>query len=164
MRSVSVVVVLAAVVLGVSSAGALGSTVFRDAGITLRAPSGWWVNDRPLTRITNPVQRFVLSSYRVPGGADAGGSYTPSPQGVLAELTEDVPAGASARGWPSRPQRFVLLRLGRMETLNGNRWGEVVFRDQGRHFYLFIWVGRHAAPAQISMLLRALDGMTIRAP
>jgi len=51
-----------------------------------------------------------------------------------------------------------------METLDGNRWGEIVFRDHGRHFYIFIWVGRHATKTQVGLLLRALDGIQIRAP
>ena len=48
-----------------------------------------------------------------------------------------------------------------MEALDGNRWGEVVFRDRGRHFYIFIWVGRHATKTQVGLLLRALDGIQI---
>jgi len=50
-----------------------------------------------------------------------------------------------------------------METLNGNRWGELLFRERGRHFYLFIWVGRGASSAKERLLLHTLDGMTITA-
>jgi hypothetical protein len=50
-----------------------------------------------------------------------------------------------------------------METLTGNRWGELLFRDHGRHFYIFIWVGRHATATQVGLLLRALDGIQISA-
>jgi len=50
-----------------------------------------------------------------------------------------------------------------METFGGNRWGELLFREHGRHFYIFIWVGRRASPAQVGLLLHALDGMTITA-
>lgn len=164
MRSVTGVAVVASAALAVATApAAVGPTVFRGAGITLRAPSGWWVSNAPLTTITNPVQRFVLSSERVPAGADAGGSWLPSSRGVLAQLTEDVPANAGDRGWPPRPQRFTLPRLGRMETLNGNRWGEVLFREHGRHFYLFIWVGRHASSTKTRALLHALDDLRIAA-
>jgi hypothetical protein len=109
------------------------------------------------------VQRFVLSSYRVPAGADAGSGYVPSSRGVIAQLVEEVPPIANNGAWHPRPHRFRLPRLGRMETLDGNRWGELLFREHGRHFYIFVWVGRRASSAQIGLLLRALDGMTITA-
>lgn len=156
--------VLAAVALvALTSAGAVGPPVFRGPGIVLRTPSGWYVGNEPFNGITDPVQRFVLSSYRVPRGADAGGSYVPSSRGVVAQLAEEVPPIANAGDWRPRPKRFTLPRLGRMETFGGNRWGELLFSEHGRHFYIFIWVGRHASSAQVGLLLRALDGMTIMA-
>src|ERR1700722_11631392 len=158
-------VALAAVVALIAStaAGAVGPRVFHGQGITIRTPSGWYVGNKPLNGINNPVQRFVLSSYQVPPGADAGGSYVPSSHGVIAQLVEDVPASGKAGAWPPRPGRFTLPKLGRMETLDGNRWGEVIFREHGRDFYIFIWVGRLASSTQTGLLLRALDAMTVTA-
>ncbi len=69
---------------------------------------------------------------------------------------------ANGGAWRPRPRRFTLPRLGRMETPDGNRWGELRFSQHGRHFYIFVWVGRHATSAQIGLLLHALDGMTIK--
>jgi hypothetical protein len=158
-----VAVVAAVALVASTAAGAVGPPVFRGPGITLRTPSGWYVSNEPLNGITDPVQRFVLSSYRVPTGADAGGSYVPSSRGVIAQLTEEVPPSADGGAWRPRPQRFTLPRLGRMETLAGNRWGELLFREHDRHFYIFIWVGRHASSTQIGLLLHTLDAMTITA-
>src|SRR5438270_10102632 len=124
-----------------SVATAAAPPVFRRAGIAIHPPVGWFVTTEPLNGITDPVQRFVLSSYRLPIGADAGRGYVPSSRGVVAQLTEEAPP-INGGPWPPRPAHFTLPRLGPMETLDGNRWGERVFRDHGRHFYIFIWVGR----------------------
>jgi hypothetical protein len=145
--------------------GAAAPRVFREAGIVVRAPAGWYVTSERLNGITEPVQRFVLSSYRVPVGADAGNGYVPPSGAVLAQLVEEAPAvHSNPRAWPARPSRFILPRLGRMETLDGNHWGELLFREHGRHFYVFIWVGRHATSTQVGLLLRALDGIRITTP
>jgi hypothetical protein len=146
-----------------TAAGAAGPPVFRGPGIALQTPSDWYVSNQPLNGITDPVQRFVLSSYQVPSGADAGGSYMPSSHGVIAQLAEEVPPLANGGVWRPRPHRFTLPGLGRTETLNGDRWGELLFGAHGRHFYIFIWVGQHASSAQIGLLLHAVDGMTITA-
>jgi hypothetical protein len=155
--------VAAAGILGVAVANAAAPPVFRGHGIVLHPPSGWYVTNEPLNGITDPVQRFVLSSFRVPSGADAGGGWVPPATGVLVQLAEEVPPVANAGDWRARPHRFSLTRLGRMETLGGDRWGELLFREHARHFYLFIWVGKRARPAQVGRLLSALDRMSITA-
>jgi hypothetical protein len=160
-RAVHLAVLATVALVASAAAGAVGPAVFRGPGIVLRMPSGWYASNEPLNGVTDPVQRFVLSSYRIPAGvADAGGSYVPSSRGVVAQLTEEVPPSASP-DWRPRPQHFTLPRLGRMETLEGDRWGERLFSEHGRHFYIFIWAGRRASSAQFGLLLRALDGMTI---
>jgi hypothetical protein len=154
--------VVALLVLSAQAArGAVGPRVFRGPGIVLRTPNGWYVSNEPLNAITDPVQRFVLSSYRLPTGADAGGGYVPSSRGVIALLDEEVRPLANNGAWRPRPRRFRAPRLGRMETLDGNHWGELLFREYGRHFYIFIWVGQRASSAQIARLLHALDSMSI---
>lgn len=140
-----------------------GTHVFRGSGIVVRYPDGLYVTNQPLNGITDPVQRFVLSSYRVPAGADANGTYAPPTRGVIAQLVEETPPLSNSSDWHPRPRRFSLPRLGLMETLGGNRWGELLFRDRGRHFYIFIGVGRRASSAQVVLMLRTLDAMTITA-
>lgn len=157
------ILVTAVSLLPIAVASAAAPPVFRGAGIVVHAPPRWFVTSVPLNGITDPVQRFVLSSFRVPAGADAGGDYVPSSRGVLAQLAEEVPPVANVGDWRPRPSRFALPRLGRMETLGGDRWGELLFCENGRHFYIFIWVGRRATSSQVRLLLLALDGMRITA-
>ena len=139
--------------------------VFRGPGIVLRYPGSLYVTNRPLDSITNPAQRFVLSTYRVPGNQpNADGNYTPPSTGVIAELTEDVPPPNPDFQAPPRPRQFALPKLsGHLETF-GPRWGEIPFRDHGRGFYIFIGVGPGASPAKVALMLHTLDGLTVSAP
>lgn len=137
--------------------------VFRSDGIVVRVPAGWHVSTRPLNGVTDPVQRFLLSSVSVPPNASAGNGYLPPSDAVLAQVIEEAPPDYS-NPWPKRPAHFKIGKLGRMETLDGKRWGELFFRDHGRHLYLFVWVGRHAHRAQVAALLHALDGLQVGAP
>jgi hypothetical protein len=163
MPRVAHLAVLAAVALVASTTADAVAPVFRGPGILLQTPRGWYASNGPsLNGVSDPVQRFVLSSYRIPAGAGGAGIYVPSSRGVVAQLAEEVPPNPSP-DWRLRPAYFRLPRLGRMETLGGNRWGELLFREHGRHFYIFIWVGPQASSAQVDLLLHALDGMTITA-
>jgi hypothetical protein len=140
-----------------------GAHLFRTDGVTLQVPAGWHISTRPLNEVSDPVQRFVLSSVPVPPDASRGNGYLPPENAVLAQVLEEEPADYSSP-WPRRPAHFKIGRLGRVETLDGRRWGELLFRDHGRHFYVFAWVGRHASSAQVAAVLRALDGLQVRAP
>lgn len=147
-------------VLFLSACGGSGGHAFRTTGIAVRVPAGWHISTRPLNNVTNPVQRFVLSSARLPKNANSGNGYVPPSHAVLAQLIEEVPPDYSNH-WPNRPARFKLPHLNGMETFAGRRWGELLFRDRGRHFYIFVWVGRQATGAQTTKLLRALDGLRV---
>ena len=110
------------------------------------------------------MQRFVLSSYRVPGGGpDFNGTYAPPRRGVIAQVLEEVPPLHNPGVWPARPHRFVLPPLGRMEGFGGKRWAELRFRLHGRRFYVFIGIGRQAPAASVALLLGSLDAMRITA-
>jgi hypothetical protein len=163
-RQIAIGLVLLLAMAGLACAAGGGLRAFRGPGIVLRYPRSWFVSTEPLNGIIDPVQRFVLSSYRVPvGRPDFGGNYVPPPRGVIAQLVEEVPPLNNGGVWPMRPHQFKLGRLGRMEGFGGNRWAELRFRDHGRRFYIFIGVGRNASSARIALLLRSLDGMRIAA-
>src|SRR5438046_2258864 len=115
--------------------GASPGHVFRRSGIQLRYPAGWFVTNTPLSGITNPVQRLVLSSYRLPASVSSAESFTPAPYGVAAVLMESLPPYDTGT-WPPRPRRFRLGRLVRLENLGGNRWDEILFTEHKRDFYL----------------------------
>jgi hypothetical protein len=115
-----------------------------------------------LNGISDPVQRFVFSSYRVPAdGPDFDGTYAPPRPGVIAQVVEEVPPLHNAGVWNVRPRRFALPPLGRMEGFGGNRWAELRFRQHGRRFYVFIGVGRRAPARSLALLLGRLDALSI---
>ena len=144
---------------------AQASRVFRGPGLVLRYPSSLYISDQPLDSITNPVQRFVLSTYRVPGDRpNAGGNYTPRPTGVIAELLEEVPPYDPAFQAPLRPSHFMLPKLNDHLEGFGDRWAELPFRAHGRDFYLFVGVGDRASASKVALVLRTLDAVTISAP
>ena len=161
MTRVLVVGALLGSVLVVAGCGSSGPHLFRTHGIALRAPSGWHISTRPLTNVTDPVQRFVLSSESLPENANSSDGYVPPSHAVLAQLVEEVPPDYS-NPWPKRPARFKLPHLNGMETFAGKRWGELFFRDHGRHFYIFVWVGRRATGQRVGLLVRALDGLQVK--
>lgn len=129
------------------------------AGFGLRYPAGWRVSRLPLLPLGDPVERFVLvNRLPLPGAPLAAGSRQ-----VIAMLTEVVPPlRTDVSAFPSRPRRFRLPRLGRLEGFDGDRWTELTFRDRRRGFYLFVGVGIHAAGA-VPALLASLDTLTVTA-
>jgi hypothetical protein len=136
--------------------------VFRGPGIVLRYPSGLYVTNRPLAWTSDPAQRFVLSTYPVPGDrASAGGNDTPPPTGVIAELVEDLPPPTHAFQAPPRPRHFALPKLSdHLETF-GDRWREIVFSDHGRDFSIMIGAGKRASASKVAFVLRTLDALSI---
>jgi len=123
------------------------------AALSIVLPHGWHVTTVPQMAVTDPVQRFALYS-----GARLPATGAPKQTQVVAILMEQEPAARS--GFPRRPRRFKLPRCGTMENASGDRWGEIVFRDHRRDFYLFVWVGR-SATAQVPALLAALDSLRV---
>jgi hypothetical protein len=63
-----------------------------------------------------------------------------------------------------RPAHFRVGHFGGVEGFNGGRagrWGEIVFRDRGRGFYVFVGVGARAA-SRLPRLLGTLDSLRVR--
>ncbi len=143
--------------------GGPSTRLIRADGVSTRIPTGWYVTHRPFTAITDPVQRFVVSSYRIPdslfsGTVPSGSTYLPSSTGVLAVVMEQLPATRSPDWKPLG--RLHLDRPGRMESFTGQRWQEFTFRLNGRDFYAFAWAGRHVSREERNQLLSILEGMT----
>src|ERR1700722_619227 len=157
--------VTAGVVLGWAATGgaAGGDHVFRSAGIAITCSRGWQVSNRPLGYISNPVQRFVVASYRVPGGRpDGGGDYGPPRGGVIAQLLEERAPGPDAKKFfPLRPARFASPKLSDHLEGHSGGWAEMVFRDHGRDFYIFVGVGPGTPTTRVETLLRTLDTISV---
>jgi hypothetical protein len=81
--------------------------------------------------------------------------------GIVMEQTNLARADLSR--FPPRPALFRVAHLGGVEGFRSGRtgrWGEIVFRDHGRGFYVFIGVGAQAA-SQLPRLLSALDSLRV---
>jgi hypothetical protein len=169
----ALLLVLAAAVATVPAlAGDAGSSprpsrlfVDRGQGISLRYIDGWHVSNQRLNGIIDPVQRFVVSSYRIgppsrsSGGAEGG--YAPPADGVLAQLSEDAPAHLS--GFPARLHKLTTIPKLRDVGcgLAGDRWAEIMFKQHGRAFYLFIGIGARASHAARAQLLATVNTLVI---
>ena len=132
--------------------------IWQDARthLTLRHPAALHVTTHELTGITDPIERIALYS-----GPPPNAMVRPRAHQVIAILMEQVPPPAvDVTPFPPRPQRFRVRRLTRLEGFSGPRWAEILFRDHGRAFYLFIGVGAHS-DAQVSGVLRALDSLRV---
>jgi hypothetical protein len=149
--------------LTASAGGVLASTAgtWRDgkAGLTISYPAGWHVTTRSLTTITQPSQRFVVYSGSAPRSlVDA---VSPRANQALAIVMEQTTVSASdLKQFPPRPKKFTVLRLGGLESFPGYRWAERVFRENGRAFYVFIWVGAKDR-RRLPTLLNALDSLRV---
>lgn len=110
--------------------------------LSIAVPAGWTIVRRSLTNCTDPVQRIALRR----------GSAT-------IQIVESVYWGA--KGFPPRPRRFALR--GEPEFLaccppaDGKGWF-FPFKDSGRGFYAYIYLGRAATGSEA---LRILDSFRV---
>jgi hypothetical protein len=129
------------------------------AGLAISYPAGWHVTTRRLTTITQPAQRFAVYSGATPRRLAQVAS--PRADQAVAIVMEQTPVSASdLKQFPPRPKRFTVSHLGGIESFAGWRWAERVFRENGRAFYVFIWVGGQDG-RQLPTLLNALDSLRV---
>jgi hypothetical protein len=129
------------------------------AGLTISYPAGWHVTTRSLTTITQPAQRFVVYSGAMPDSlARVAGPGANQALAIVMEQTSVSPS--DLKQFPRRPKKFTVSHLGGMESFAGNHWAERVFREHGRAFYAFIWVGANDN-RQLPTLLHTLDSLRV---
>jgi hypothetical protein len=131
--------VVAALVAG---AAAGGSTVITHAGISVSLPSGWRVLDERLTPCVNPVERLVATG-----------------NGALVMVQEGLRPLFTARDFDPRPLHFALR--GKPSPLEccapARRAGWLfIFRDHGRGFYVYVYLGHPGTRAQTIEILNRL--------
>jgi hypothetical protein len=125
-------------------------------GISIVLPEGWRVARTSVTKCSDPAQRLVATTVR--GRLHA--AYRIPPRSGLVLLME-----ATSGRFPARPARFVLPR--RLGNLGGcceiprGPGAELVFRDRGRKFYAFVYVGDRASPRVRASLVRLLDSLRV---
>jgi hypothetical protein len=118
------------------------------AGISVALSVGWRLVHKSITDCSDPVQRLLATTargrlrarYRVPARA------------ALVLLVE----GTSGR-FPPRPARFSLPRrlgnLGGCCEIPDGPGVELLFRDHGRRFYAFVYVGARSGARQSALAL-----------
>jgi hypothetical protein len=146
----------AAIVLGLLAALAFGPprafgaadmpATYSRAGLTVTLPAGWRVLHARHTACTNPIERLTVSGH-----------------GALMTLMETLDPRRYVRRFSPRPKRFALHGEPRWiaccAPLDRRGWF-FVFRDHGRGFYVYVYLGR---PGTRREALRALDSLRVRA-
>lgn len=143
------------------------------AGVSVSRPRGWQLTVAPITALTFPAERLLLTSYPTRRGGNCGPDRAARdlpPGGALLYLFEyrprrgDVWRSLRRRDFPPRPARFALRRddLGSFECWRVPSY-LIRFRAADRPFQLHVALGRNASAARRAQVLRVLDGMRFAA-
>jgi hypothetical protein len=131
--------------------GAAGSfrRVDAGAGVSVALPAGWRLVHRSITDCSDPAQRLLATTAR----GSLGHRYHVPARAALVLLME----GSSGR-FPVRPARFHLPRqlvgsLGGCCEIPTGPGVELLFRDHGRRFYAFVYLGERSAARQSTLAL-----------
>lgn len=147
MRAAIVLVCLANLSLGLSRStiAASAPATYSNAGLTATVPAGWHVVHRRLTPCTNPLERLTLSGH-----------------GGLVTLMETLDPRSHIRRFSPRPPRFDLHGEPQWSAccapLNRRGWF-LNFRDHGRGFYVYAYLG---APGTREEILGILDTVRVQ--
>jgi hypothetical protein len=111
-------------------------------GLSVVVPVGWTVVRKPMSYCTDPVQRIALRGH-----------------GAVVQIVESL--SGSVEGFPPRPGRFALRGdpqfLACCPPEEGEGWF-IPFRDAGRGFYAYVYVG---APETRAHALLVLDSLRV---
>ncbi len=159
---------LASLVAGAAT-GSRAADEPEPAGISVSQPAGWHRIAPPLTSVTFPVDRLLLTSYPAAGGGSCGpdrAARALPPGGALVYLMEyrprvgDAWPGLRRRDFPPRPEHFALLRRARATYECWRVPSYLIrFRDAHRPFQLHVALGPRATPARKAQVLRVLDSL-----
>ena len=164
--------VLVAGLASLVAGAATGSRAADDPepdGISVSQPDGWHRIAPPLTSVTFPVDRLLLTTYPAAGGGNCGpdrAARALPAGGALVYLIEyrprvgDTWRGLRRRDFPPRPEHFTLRRRA---LANYECWRVpsylIRFRDADRPFQLHVALGPRATPARRAQVLRVLDSL-----
>jgi hypothetical protein len=120
-----------------------GDLIYDLPGLAVVVPPRWQIVHEPMSACTDPVQRIALRR-----GA------------AVVQVVESL--SGSVKGFPARPDRFQLPGepqfLACCPPSDGKGWF-LPFRDVGRGFYAYVYVGPPGARAEA---LRILDSLQVR--
>ena len=121
------------------------SATYSAAGLKVTVPAGWHVVHERLTPCTNPVERLALAG-----------------RGALVSLTETLDPRRYVRRFSACPRRFSLRGepqwIACCAPLSRRGWF-FDFRDHGRGFYVYVYLGRSGTRREA---LGALDSLRVR--
>jgi hypothetical protein len=118
-------------------------TISTTSGLTVALPSGWRVIHGRLTPCTNPIERLTVTG-----------------RGGLVMLQESLDPRRYIRRFAPRPRRFELR--GRPQFIaccapaNRGRGWFLNFRDGGRGFYAYVYLGQEGMRDEALALLDSL--------
>jgi hypothetical protein len=150
-----VVCLIVAAALGAAADASPLQRVSVGSGISVVVPHGWRLSRTSITKCGDPAQRLVATSGRV----RLHGALRVPAQSALVLLME-----ARSGRFPARPRRFVLPALGNLGgccEIPVGRGAELLFRDHGRRFYAFVYLGERAPAGTRSRLLQLLDSIRV---
>ena len=144
-----------------------------SSGVSVRYPTGWRVDQWPVTRLLSPRQILVLTSFSIrqrrpdPNCTPRTAVNELPPTGVLLFLLEQPQGDESNAGnsLGNRPAHFHLERLAArdIECFGASR--QVVFRGPGREIvYVLAYFGPKASVHTKNLADRALDSLRLQAP
>jgi hypothetical protein len=129
-------------ILFVPAAAATTSSARAGHGITIVLPQGWRLLHRQLSGCSDPVQRFAATSRKA------------------TVLVQETSLGGR---FPARPARFHLpplaSNIGGCCGMPNGRGAELLFRDHGRRFYAFVYLGHRSKDR--SAVLQLLNSLRI---
>ncbi len=142
------------------------------AGIRADLPQSWRRIGPPITAVTYPAERLLLTSYPTSSGGNCGPDRAIAdlpPGGALIYLFEYRPsvgdpwANLRRRDFPQRPAHFALRRstLATYECWGGTPSHLIRFRAADRPFQLHVALGPKATAARRAQVLRILDSLRI---
>ncbi len=142
------------------------ATLVRRERLSIELPTGWHVHTRPLTSVTDPVQRLSITSFPLRQTRPDTGCFPATAlkalpaNGVLIQIWEypDAPV----MSFPPRPRnvRFPYMMTGR--ECGGERTTSTLFRDHGRAFQVDVTVGPRAGTAEGRRAGRVVDTLRVR--
>jgi hypothetical protein len=146
------------VALTVAVPGAVSSPAANPAagkGLSVVLPSGWRLSAKRVTLCDSPEQVLLA----VTGRVRLRTALSVPARAALLLLME----GGGSR-FPPRPARFELPKLGDIGgccEMPVGPGAELFFRDHGRGFYAFVYIGTRAPPAAKREVVRILNSLRI---
>ena len=143
----------------------------REHGFSVVIPPGWHRAERPITVLTEPVERLVAATYAPREGDEDCGPLAfagfDADEALVVVLERGRDPESDWRDFPERPARFryepgmtsefsACLRTRRNIPLR-DHWFR--FTDAGRHFHVLVAIGDSADPGRAREAYRMLDSL-----